>query len=292
MSATLWFNMWKLRMLPYNELEPGDTLYWYDTNRKSIVWQSHVTEVERLEYPNKEEVRKRFLVDFGIDNLQDPYFDKASDQGFCLAYKVDSLVRLDLKKPVQFNFPMTGWLRCSELTAEDWISNLLVNRFSDGPSTTELTTTAKQVDNTGYFSPASLTDERERKVREIVQRRGQPGFRSALIAAYSGRCAVTGSDAVAALEAAHIRPYSGPKSNHVSNGLLLRADIHTLFDLDLIGIDPESKSICIASELKQTEYAKLDGRPLIQPVNADETPNGMALAQRWRQFCGNMEGES
>jgi predicted restriction endonuclease len=82
-----------------------------------------------------------------------------------------------------------------------------------------------------------MIDERQRKLREIGDCRGQPEFRNRLIAAYGGVCAVTGCNAVAALEACHLAPYSGAQSNHVTNGLLLRADIHTLFDLDLIGIE-------------------------------------------------------
>ena len=48
--------------------------------------------------------------------------------------------------------------------------------------------------------------------------------------AYGGRCAITGYDVEEALQAAHIVPYLGPQSNTVNNGLLLRADVHNLFD--------------------------------------------------------------
>lgn len=286
MGENLWFNMWQRRLWPYKELDEGDTLYWYDTKEQAIVWRSRVAQVERFEYANKDEVRKRFQVSFGLDDLNDPYFDKAKDQGYCLAYKVDSLLRLDVPKPADFKFPMEGWLRCSDEDAVDWLKNLPVNTSPDGPSANELSKTTTQVAETGYFSPASLKDEREKKLREIVERRGQPDFRNKLIAAYSGRCAVTGCDAVAALEAAHIVPYTGPQSNHVTNGLLLRADIHTLFDLDLIGVDPESMAICVAPGIKATVYAELDGQKLLLPVNAADIPNHEALAQRWGRFCG------
>ncbi len=55
---------------------------------------------------------------------------------------------------------------------------------------------------------------------------------------YEHRCVVTGCTVIAVLEAAHIRPYRRPEDNDVKNGLLLRADIHTLFDLNLLGIEP------------------------------------------------------
>jgi hypothetical protein len=57
-----------------------------------------------------------------------------------------------------------------------------------------------------------------------------------------------------ALEAAHITPYLGPHTNHPSNGLLLRADIHTLWDLGLIAINPQNMQIVIGPELKGSEY--------------------------------------
>ena len=286
MGENLWFNLWQRRRWPHKELDAGDTLYWYDTKEQAIVWRSRVAQVERFEYANKDEVRKRFQVSFGLEDLNDPYFDKARDQGYCLAYKVDSVVRLNVAKPVDFKFPMEGWLRCSEEKAADWLRNLWVNTSPDGPLATQLSMTTTRVAETGYFSPASLKDERQKKLREVVERRGQPDFRNRLIAAYSGRCAVTGCDAVAALEAAHIFPYTGPQSNHVTNGLLLRADIHTLFDLDLIGIDPKSMAICVAQAMKATVYSELEGRKLLLPANATDIPNGDALTQRWECFCG------
>ena len=78
------------------------------------------------------------------------------------------------------------------------------------------------------FDAKDTKDARKKVMRAIVLRRGQPEFRRDLIAAYEGRCAVTGCDLVDALEAAHIVPHRGTHTNVVRNGLLLRADIHTL----------------------------------------------------------------
>jgi predicted restriction endonuclease len=195
-----------------------------------------------------------------------------------------------MPKPAEYRFPQGGWLRCSDEDASEWLKNLPPSLPPDGWSADALWETATQVAESGYFSPASLRDEREKKLRGIVERRGQPDFRNKLIAAYGGRCAVTGCDAVAALEAAHIVPYAGPQSNHVTNGLLLRADIHTLFDLDLIGIEPNSLTISVAPAIKTTVYAELDGKKLVLPVNAADIPNHEALAQRWGEFFGEKDG--
>ncbi|MDZ7808966.1 MAG: HNH endonuclease signature motif containing protein [Arhodomonas sp.] len=54
----------------------------------------------------------------------------------------------------------------------------------------------------------------------------RPRFGETLIEAYEGRCAITGCNMLDVLEAAHIHPYRGDATNHPSNGLLLRADLH------------------------------------------------------------------
>lgn len=66
---------------------------------------------------------------------------------------------------------------------------------------------------------------KQRRTHEVVARQGQQVFREALISVYG---AVTGYVERAALQAAHIRPYDGGTNNQVTNGLLLRADIHNL----------------------------------------------------------------
>ena len=154
----------------------------------------------------------------------------------------------------------------------------------DGRFALDLTTNSAKTKDEGYFSPGTLQDERKRWLREIVERRGQPEFRSKLIDAYQGRCAVTGCDAVAALEAAHIIPYCGPASDHISNGLLLRADIHTLFDLDLIGIHPRTLTVALGPVLKNTSYSDLNGKRLAVPNSSAARPNTKALDSRWREF--------
>lgn len=84
--------------------------------------------------------------------------------------------------------------------------------------------------------PDLIEDERTRQVREVVARQGQDKWRSDLFVVYGGVCAVTGWDVPQALEAAHIYPYLGTVTNTVSNGLLLRRDVHSLFDAGLLTI--------------------------------------------------------
>ena len=82
------------------------------------------------------------------------------------------------------------------------------------------------------------------------------------------RCAITGCDADDTLEAAHIRTYKGSDDNDERNGILLRADIHTLFDLGLIRVRTSTCTVVIGKKLKGTCYESLDGKSVRLPPNA------------------------
>jgi HNH endonuclease len=129
-------------------------------------------------------------------------------------------------------------------------------------------------------------DARSRVRRDIVARQGQAHFRDALMRAYGGRCAVTGCDSPYALEAAHIRPYRGEHTNIVSNGLLLRADIHTLFDLGLLAVNPATLTVVLSEWLPGTHYKQFLGAPLTSPDNPGLRPSHALLAERWTWFQG------
>jgi len=147
-----------------------------------------------------------------------------------------------------------------------------------GPTKELLERQTRAVEASGEFSSSNDVEERDRVLATIVRRRGQPAFRKSLLEAYVGRCAMTGCDVVDALEAAHIRPYSGRTSNVVSNGLLLRADIHTLFDLYLISVDPTALRILINPSLRDSVYSELSGRPLALPAHPKQSANPQSLA--------------
>lgn len=127
------------------------------------------------------------------------------------------------------------------------------------------------------FDPQSITDARQRIIASVVRRRGQPEFRRKLLDAYQGRCAVTDCDAIDALEAVHIVPYRGPNTNHPSNGLLLRADLHTLFDLGLIAVDTSNMTVLVSPRLFNTYYATFEGARLRLPKDPGQRPSRDAL---------------
>ncbi len=108
--------------------------------------------------------------------------------------------------------------------------------------------------------------------------------------AYSSKCAITNCNAEAALEAAHIIPYVKTENNEPSNGLLLRADLHTLFDLNLIAIHPETMKLHISPVLKTTEYQTIEGTKLRIPDEQKYHPNQKFLKERFQQceWCKNI----
>jgi len=134
------------------------------------------------------------------------------------------------------------------------------------------------------FYPENLIDARKRNITAIVQRQGQPNFRSDLLRAYGGKCSITDCDAEAALEAAHIVPYLGSKTNCLANGLLLRADIHTLFDRYLISIDPTTNKVIVSPSLLNTCYEELSGKIIKFPQDSSALPSPKSLAHHYEIF--------
>lgn len=127
------------------------------------------------------------------------------------------------------------------------------------------------------FDVKSVSDSRTRIARAIVTRRGQPSFRERMLQAYGGRCAMSGCDVKEVLEAAHIVPYQGKETNHIQNGLLLRTDIHTLFDLGLITINSDNLRIQVDEQLKSSSYGELDKKLLSLPTQVSQRPDKAAL---------------
>lgn len=130
------------------------------------------------------------------------------------------------------------------------------------------------------FDPNNGVEGRQRILTEVAQRQGQAKFRRMLLEAYEGKCAITETNVTDVLQAAHIYAYNGPATNHVTNGILLRADIHNLFDLGLLAIDPDTLRVEISPRLKGTPYWELDGKQLQATVHPSQRPSVEALRSR------------
>ncbi len=144
-----------------------------------------------------------------------------------------------------------------------------------------------QGDEASEYVPVN-EDRRETVFRQIKERRGQSKFRESLRQRYSDQCMITGLKLLDVLEAAHILPYRDTDDNDPDNGLLLRADLHTLFDLNLLGINPKSLEVKFHPKVMKTGYQKLDGRKLIC---SEYKPRESALKSRWKQFLTRLKEE-
>jgi putative restriction endonuclease len=131
-------------------------------------------------------------------------------------------------------------------------------------------------------------DQRRFVESRSVRREGQGTFRARLLDAY-GRCAITGERTQPVLDAAHIQPYLGPRSNHVQNGLLLTKEFHKLFDEGFVTVTPDLE-VKVSGALRDRwsngrRYYEYDGHRLaVIPAEPAAHPSKDALdwhAQNW-----------
>ncbi|MFP3516540.1 HNH endonuclease [Pseudomonas sp. SIMBA_077] len=153
------------------------------------------------------------------------------------------------------------------------LMEMLDRQLADNAVVHELARAEIEADQECAFDPKDVTDARKRVLATIVRRRGQSAFRKKLLDAYATQCAITGCNQAEVLEAAHIHPYKGQETQVVSNGLLLRADLHTLFDLYLIAVEPETLMVRLSPVLSRSDYAKYAGLPLNLPTPATARPS-------------------
>jgi putative restriction endonuclease len=117
---------------------------------------------------------------------------------------------------------------------------------------------------------------------EIRPRLGQGGFRLAVTDAYGRACAVTQEHSLPVLEAAHIQPYGKGGTHEVRNGLLLRSDLHRLFDRGYVTVTPERR-FHVSQRLKHDfsngrSYYPLDGSGIVLPREPADWPTPDLLA--------------
>ena len=115
----------------------------------------------------------------------------------------------------------------------------------------------------------------------VLPRLGQGSFRVMVTDVYQRRCAVTGEKALPVLEAAHIKPVSSQGEHSIQNGLLLRSDVHTLFDRGYVTVTPDLL-FRVSRRLKQDfdngeYYFKLNGHQIWVPPRVAERPSREVL---------------
>jgi putative restriction endonuclease len=124
----------------------------------------------------------------------------------------------------------------------------------------------------GPATIAAVESARFGKPQIVTPRLGQGSFRILVADAYGRRCTMTAERTFPAFEAAHIHRYSRGGDHSLSNGLLLRSDLHKLFDLGYLTIEPSTLKIRVSRTIREEfengrDYYRLDGQPLRQPDN-------------------------
>ena len=140
--------------------------------------------------------------------------------------------------------------------------------------------TLKGTSTEEYVDPTT----RERISVVVAKRTRQQSFRDQLLHAYNNSCAVTSYDVPVGLEAAHIWRHFGRASQTTPHGILLRADIHRLYDAQLCSIEPGTHRFLLAESIRDSRYRKYDGQVIHLPQSDDLWPNERDLEVQQSKF--------
>ena len=176
----------------------------------------------------------------------------------------------------------------------DWSSNIVMGKSYDATvgEGLRLYDQAKleifTQDESSDIHPNRIAEPMPRygEARLVKPRLGQGGFRVLVLDEYGRRCAITGEKTLPVLEAAHIQPYSEEGPHAVPNGILLRSDLHTLFDKGYMTVTKDLK-VEVSRRIREEfsngrEYYALHGRELkVRPSNPAHLPAATFL--EWHQ---------
>lgn len=176
-----------------------------------------------------------------------------------------------------FFFDEADWIPAPK----SWSPNIVTLKTYDTDDQEGLELWESVVQRTTWRGVADATPERYGRPRTVRPRLGQGAFRVVVTDAYGRRCAITRERTLPALEAAHIRPYAEGGQHSLENGLLLRRDIHSLFDGGYVTVTPDlhfEVSRRIRDEFENgKEYYRLHGQTISTPESMASRPEASAL---------------
>ena len=118
----------------------------------------------------------------------------------------------------------------------------------------------------------------------INKRKNQSHFRKNLLKVYENKCSITNTEITSVLQAAHIISHSESGNNESTNGILLRADLHILFDENLLLIHPKKLTVHLHPDLKNTNYSIFESKKIRQRID-NKNPDEKYLMEKWNK-CG------
>ncbi len=161
-----------------------------------------------------------------------------------------------------------------------WDKNIVQGKTFDGltePGRTILEKIRQKVTLDNAMPVVAEEQARYGAEQVVKPRLGQSGFRVEVIEVYHRRCAVTGEKTLPVLDAAHIKPYTEQGPHDTRNGILLRKDLHTLFDRGFITVTGDY-FIEVSKKIKENygngrEYYAFHGKQLMNtPDSIDDKP--------------------
>lgn len=127
----------------------------------------------------------------------------------------------------------------------------------------------------------AIAVERMRRLAEVWARPEQAKFRIAVLGLFGNRCLITGCESRDALEAAHILPVAAGGDDKAWNGISLRADLHRLFDADLITLEPDTWKIKVKEAVRK-DYHDYHNKDVSDAINKTGHAKQLAAALRQR----------
>lgn len=191
-----------------------------------------------------------------------------------------------------FFWPRDQWIPMPP----DWKNNIVTGKGYDtaSPEGAALwTQISDRITKAALFPEFQVNEHNQARYGEerlVRPRLGQGAFRVMVTDAYSRRCAITGEKTLPALEAGHIRPYAENGPHRLDNGILLRSDLHNLFDQGYLTITPETYRVKVSKRIKEEfqngrHYYALDNQPLeVLPDQANARPAREFLEWHQRIF--------
>lgn len=176
-------------------------------------------------------------------------------------YRIHGLVYVEAYNPITGMFTLHG-----PVSAESRNVNFYSWLACDGLSEEE----QKLLHNADKFDGDAFV------AVQAMRRKHQDRFRKAVLSAYDDTCAVTGVATLSALQAAHIDPFSKSQLHAVNNGILLRADVHLLYDAHLLTIRPDGR-VVVSEAVKDATYRELDGAVMRFPKYKEYRPDEQLL---------------
>lgn len=171
---------------------------------------------------------------------------------------------------------------------EDWSKNIVSGKCLDSGVGEGQRIWAEIAERRRVLDQAHAVAESMFALALGKRRLGQGAFRALVTDAYGRQCSLSGERTLPVLQAAHIRPVTQDGEHTISNGILLRSDLHILFDQGLLGIDPDFR-VHISPQIRDRysngrQYYELQGKTMRMPADADLLPDRELLAWHHRSI--------